>query len=108
VARGAYVCACSLQSRNACQQWLPVTLRSLPDSLTPMISQFRTERRNHCSLFGLISVLTVAKTCGCDVPWVSHCSLYCDHNSRQFSVRMQFIWGDMLFNLSYLCFFSFL
>lgn len=65
------MCYASLQSHNACQQWLVVTLRALPCSLTPMINQLQEEHNKRCSLFGLISVMSVAKSCGCNVPWVS-------------------------------------
>jgi len=35
-----------------------------------MINRFQEDHKDYCSLFGLISVLTVAKSCGFDVPWV--------------------------------------
>ena len=68
-----FSCDVSLQSRNACQQWLPVTLHALPSTLAPMVKQFQEERQNRCSLFGLVSVLTVAKSHGHNVSWVSNC-----------------------------------
>ena len=59
-----------------------------------MINQFHDEHDKHHSLFGLISVMTVAKSCGCNVPWVSKC--LCNRSCRFFLVKTSLMFHSKL------------